>query len=102
MTILTGLSGRRAEDPAGGLQAVDAGHLHVHQHHVRPQPLDQLDGRGAVAGLADDLDAVLGPEDDPEAGADQVLVVREHDPQGSSRRRLLPWSSGTATSARTR
>src|SRR5690606_12916867 len=53
--------------------------LHVHQHDVGPQLPYLPDGLGTVGGFADHLDAGLRPEDDPEAGAHQFLVVREDD-----------------------
>ena len=45
-------------DPARRLDAVDLRHPHVHQHDVGAQPLGLGDALGAVARLADDLDAV--------------------------------------------
>ena len=70
---------RLLRDPACGLEAVDAGHLDVHQHDIGLQPLRDRDGLLPVACLADDLDVVLGLEDQPEAGAHQRLVVGEDD-----------------------
>ena len=52
----------RLHDPPGRLDAVDAGHLQVHQHHVRPVPGDDLDGLGAVLRGRHHLDAVVGAE----------------------------------------
>ena len=51
----------------GGLDAVDARHLHVHEDDVGAQLAGQLDGLGAVPGLADDLDVGLDGQDQPEA-----------------------------------
>jgi hypothetical protein len=48
------------DHPAGGLDAVQAGHAYVHEHHVGAQPAGQLDRLDAVVGLADDLDVFLG------------------------------------------
>jgi hypothetical protein len=56
--------------------------VHVHQDHVGPEPAGQFDRLHAVDRLADDLDVVLGLEDQPEAAADQGLVVGDQDPGG--------------------
>ena len=63
-----------------GLDAVHAGHADVHQDHVRPQVVGALDRLGAVARLADDLEVVLGLQEEPEAGADEFLVVDDQQP----------------------
>ena len=67
-------------DAAGGLDAVEAGHLDVHQHDVRLHAAREPHGRGAVRGVADDLHVVLGVEQGPEPGPHQRLVVGEQDP----------------------
>ena len=43
----------------------------------------QRDGLAAVCGLPDDLDVGLGLEDHPEPGADECLVVDDHDTHAS-------------------
>ena len=43
----------------GGVDAVAARHLDVHDHQVGLQALGQIDGLLPVAGLADDLVALL-------------------------------------------
>jgi hypothetical protein len=40
---------------------------------------DDGDRLQAVAGLGDDVEVVLGREDEPEAGADELLVVGDDD-----------------------
>ena len=70
--------GRR--DGPGGLDPVEDGHAHVHEHDVGPVELDQAHGVGAVGGLADDLEVVLGLEDHAEPLAQQRLVVGQDDP----------------------
>src|SRR5919106_848526 len=60
---------------SGGRDAVEHGHLYVHQAHIGAQLAGQPYGVLPVARLADDLDAVQGAEDQPEPGAHQVLVV---------------------------
>jgi hypothetical protein len=67
------------DEPARGLHAVHPGHAHVHQDDVGLQALDDLEGLVAVTGLADELEVGLGLEDHPEAHAQQLLVVDEHD-----------------------
>ena len=71
------------DERAGRLDAVHDGHLHVHEHDVGPQRARQLDGLGAVGGLADDLEVVLDREDHPEAGPHELLVVDEEHAQAS-------------------
>ena len=69
----------RGDDAAGRLDAVELGHADVHQHDVGLQPARHVDRLHAVDGLADHLDVVLGVEDHLEAGADERLVVGDHD-----------------------
>ena len=68
------------EDAPGGLQPVHLRHPDVHQDDVGPGAPDRVDGLGAVGRLGDHVDAV-GGQDHPEAGADQRLVVGDHDAQ---------------------
>ena len=79
-----------AGEPAGRLQAVDIGHLDVHQHDVRMTPANDLEDLRAVASLTDDLDVGLGIEDEPQPRADHLLVVGQHDPD----RRIRPGRAG--------
>ena len=69
------------DDLPGRLDPVGTRHLHVHQHDVRRQPSDHLDGGGTVAGLADDLEVRFDAEDHREARTDQRLVVDDDDAQ---------------------
>ncbi len=55
------------------------GHLHVHEHHLRPQGLDRPHGRLAVGRLADDFDPIEGGQHAFEAGAGDRLVVDDED-----------------------
>ena len=55
------------EDSASGFEAVDVGHLDVHQHDVRMAAANEIDRVATVAGLADDADARLFLEDRSEA-----------------------------------
>jgi hypothetical protein len=63
------------EDPPSGLQAVQSGHLDVHQHHGRTVATDRVDGLLAVLSLGDDLDVGFSLQNQPEPSADQGLVV---------------------------
>ena len=67
------------EQPLRGGDAVEARHPHVHQHHVRQQPVRRLERGGAVRRLADDLDALVAREDPAQADAHEVVVVDEQD-----------------------
>src|SRR5690606_13607468 len=84
VTIERGFAARvgfgRPENPPGGGQPVHPGHLDVHEYHVGPQVCGEGHGGSAVTRLADHLDVRLRPENDPEPGPDQVLVVGEEDP----------------------
>jgi hypothetical protein len=60
-------------------QAVHARHLDVHEHHVGVGRGDDFHGGGAVVGLAHDFQIVLRLQDQPQAGAHQMLVVDQHD-----------------------
>jgi hypothetical protein len=61
-----GLVVTQRHHPAGGLDAVEIRHPHVHQDDVRPKGARQLDGFGAVAGLSDDLEVRLDLQEEPE------------------------------------
>ncbi len=60
---------------SGGLDAVDPGHSHVHQHHLRAVPGDQRGHLRPVRGLGDDPQVRLGVEDGPQPDPDQFVVV---------------------------
>jgi hypothetical protein len=69
-----------ADDPPGGLQAVQRRHAHVHQHHVRPQLSDSADRLEPVGRLAGDLDVGLGVQQHREGLLDHRLVVGDQHP----------------------
>ena len=71
------------DDLAGGRDAVEDRHLHVHEHDVRAQLLCCVDCLAPVGRLADDLDVRFDSQDHREPAPDQVLVV---DEQHSDRR----------------
>ena len=66
-------------DALGGLDAVHARHAHVHEDDVGVQGPGLGQGGGAVGGLADDGDVLLGLQHHAEAHAHERLVVGEHD-----------------------
>ena len=72
---------RCARDPLGRGDAVEDRHLDVEDDQVGPVLLGQLDRLVAVAGLADDVVALLG-EHLGEVHADQRLVLGDHDAAG--------------------
>ena len=79
--MTTNFAGRCASRSCGQqLDAADVGHVEVEQHQVGLALLDRRDRRGAVAALADDLEAA-----DLEAHPDEVarvgVVVDDHDAQ---------------------
>ena len=76
-STFTSARSSRAGDLAGRGQPVDLRHADVHQHDVGEQFGRERDRLGAVAGLADDFDVVLGVEQGAEPGAHQHLVVGE-------------------------
>ena len=62
----------------GGRDAVELGHLDIHDHQVGPQLGGQRDRGLAVSGLADDVEAVVAQDlDDVET--DQRLVLGDDD-----------------------
>ena len=63
------------------------GHDHVHQDHVGLRLARLEDGVPRVAGLADDLDPVLGLEHLAQAGADDGVVVDDQDADRLARHR---------------
>ena len=64
-----------AADRSGRLEPVHARHADVHQHDVRAQPLGQPHRLVPVGRLSDHSDVGRGVEQNPDAGADQALVV---------------------------
>ena len=94
--VLVEVEGREHEHPgvvacAGGqqlarrLDPVHARHPHVHQDDVGPEAPRGLDRLLAVARLTDDLDVVVGPEDERKARADHRLIVGDQDPDTHAR-----------------
>ena len=75
----------RVGQPPGCLDPVEPGHADVHQHDIRTQLARQLDRLASVLRLAHDLHPRLELDDQPEAGADERLIVREqHGDHGAT------------------
>ena len=96
--VLVQVEGGQDQDLRGGalsgdgrrrINAVHAGHAHIHEDDAGAQRTRLGQGRGAVGGLADDLNAVLGVENHAEAHAHERLVVGQHH-----RDRRIPGSFG--------
>ena len=68
------------DDPPGRLDPVQLRHPDVHQDHVGLELGGQTHRLGAVLGLADDLEVRSRLDDQPEAAADERLVVGDQDP----------------------
>ncbi len=77
-----------ADLPQDG-QAVGAGHLDVQQDEVGAVRGDGHQGGAAVAD-GDDLDAGMGGEDHPQAGAHQLFVVDDDHPRRAGVGRFRP------------
>ena len=67
-------------EPAGRFDPVEVGHADVHQDDVGSERFCGVERGEAVTGLADDFEVGFGVEDDAEAGADELLVVGDQDP----------------------
>jgi hypothetical protein len=74
--MTTAIFGGLAQFFDGG-DAVHAGHAQVHQHHVGAQGRAQLQGFGPVRCFADQVQVVLGFEDEAQALADDEVVVSD-------------------------
>src|SRR5204863_4203048 len=59
--------------------AVEAGHAHVEEDDVGPLPLDDGEGRFAVGGVADHVDAPAELQQPANSFADQALIVGDDD-----------------------
>src|SRR3989441_13127914 len=63
------------EDAARRFDPVQLGERQVHHHHVGLETLAELDRAATVAGLADDLDLLVGVEDAAQPLTDERVVV---------------------------
>ncbi len=73
---------RVGRDGAAGLDAAHLRHANIHEHYIGPEALGLFHSLGAVSGLADDLDALVGGEDHLESRAHEVLVVHNEHANG--------------------
>ncbi|MNR17376.1 hypothetical protein D3C85_1340320 [compost metagenome] len=64
-----------AQQLAGGLQAADAGHFHVHQHHIRLQFTGQPERRLARIALTHHLQAIDVGQHACNTGSYQIVIV---------------------------
>ena len=78
-TAATGGSGWSASC-AQRAEAVEHGHLHVDQRDVGVVAVDRVEQLRAVADVGDHLDPAVGLQQHLQPGAQQRLVVGEHDP----------------------
>ena len=69
----------RASSP-GGVDAIEVGHLQVHDDHIRPVQDGLADGGLAGGGLAHDLHFGQGGQCGLQPLADQGVVVGDQDP----------------------
>ena len=67
-----------AEDELGGIEAAHAGHLDVHQQHVRAFALVEIDGLFAASSERADLDVVLSIQDGRKRHAHERVVIDHH------------------------
>ena len=70
-------------DPAGGLDAIQAGHLQVHQYDIGPDQGGLFDRIHAIDGLANDLDQEILCEESCQARPEERMIVGD---QQTSRR----------------
>ena len=89
--------GHEAPDGARRLDAVEHGHVEVHQDHVGPERARLLDRALAVGGPADDLDAPVGGQRQLESFGEQQVIVSDEDSDRWLRRHALeiPGRGGT-------
>ena len=66
-------------DPTGGFEAVDTGHPHVHQEHIRVLHLGGLDRGLAVGDDLDHLEIVLVVQRDLQGFTEGAVVVGDDD-----------------------
>jgi len=71
--------GQVVVDPAGGLDAVEHGHRHVHHHDVGVELSRETHGLAAVAGLGHHRHAGFF-EGAPDRLAQELMIVREEYP----------------------
>ena len=78
-TSITTTFGMRTSDLARGLDAVDPGHVDVHEDEVGCEAVDHLDGLLAGLGVAGDLEARCRPDDGSRGASKRRLIVDDED-----------------------
>jgi hypothetical protein len=68
----------RAESTRGG-HPIHFRHAHVHQDHVRVQRFDLFQRSAPIRGLSNHLDIWLDFQQEPDALANEGLVIHEQD-----------------------
>ena len=56
-------------------ESVELRHAHVHDDDIGLRALDEVDGVGTIAGLADHFESDVRVDDRREPGTDQRLIV---------------------------
>ena len=74
---------------SAGFDAVFARHANIHEQHVGAHATRQCDGIGAIDRLAHHFNAGKRRKNEPEALANQVLVIGNGDPNGCAAARLI-------------
>lgn len=64
---------------ASGFNAVEVGHLNIHQHHIGLQLLGQRDGLLTVAGFAHHCRFRSRTKDRPQTVAEERMVIGNED-----------------------
>src|SRR5260370_6848585 len=95
---------RLALELSQNADAVDVGHQEIQQHDVHRQPVHEIEHGRTVLAFADDLEAVLLIQHEPEALADKLVVVDDEDAghpasTGNDTVTLVPCPSEVATSS---
>src|SRR5262245_40796981 len=90
------------DDATGRLEPVQPGHGDVHEDEPWPQLVDQLDDLVTVLGLADHFDAGDAGEERADAGADERMVVGQHDADRCHRVVLIEPAGRTAAGSQAR
>ena len=71
-------------DSPGGLDAVEFGHVHIHNHHIRRERPGMREGLLAIAGLSHHLDSDIAIKNAPQPLSDHGMVVHQENTDGAS------------------
>ena len=67
-----------------GLIAIDQGHGHIHDDHIRLQPAGQIHRLAAVGRFADDLDRVLLAQQRDQALSHDLMIIGQQHSQSAA------------------